>query len=259
MPDTASGRRFRDEMGRLNAGRPRGPRTCSGASPAGWPAGERAAPGVRHAHDPAGEGADRRPAYRRPGDGPRALVGLRSPSSSSPALCSTARPCWSRRSSSAALALLTRGILHLDGLADTADGLGPAARRRGALEVMRRTDIGPFGVVTLVLTLLSRWSRSQSCYAAGASARRWRGPGRQRAEPCRWPALARRPARTGRPRRHGGRVSVPPLRRPSDAGGGRAGRGRRRASSRSGRAARRPARWSGGRPPRGTPVRRRDR
>ncbi len=51
----------------------------------------------------------------------------------------------------AALALLTRG-LHLDGLADLADGLGsgqPAAR---TLDIMRRSDIGPFGTVTLVLT-----------------------------------------------------------------------------------------------------------
>src|SRR5579859_1820677 len=52
-----------------------------------------------------------------------------------------------------ALALLTRG-LHLDGLADLADGLGSGKPAPAALDIMRRSDIGPFGTVTLILALL---------------------------------------------------------------------------------------------------------
>ncbi|HWG63060.1 MAG TPA: adenosylcobinamide-GDP ribazoletransferase [Streptosporangiaceae bacterium] len=53
----------------------------------------------------------------------------------------------------ATVALLT-GALHLDGLADTADGLGSRRPRDEALEIMRRPDIGPMGVAALVLMLL---------------------------------------------------------------------------------------------------------
>jgi adenosylcobinamide-GDP ribazoletransferase len=52
-----------------------------------------------------------------------------------------------------ALALLTRG-LHLDGLADLADGLGSRRPASEALDIMKRSDIGPFGVTAIVLTLL---------------------------------------------------------------------------------------------------------
>lgn len=51
------------------------------------------------------------------------------------------------------LTVLTRAI-HLDGLADTADGLGSGRPSATALDIMRAGDIGPFGVVTLVLVLL---------------------------------------------------------------------------------------------------------
>ena len=49
-------------------------------------------------------------------------------------------------------ALLT-GALHLDGLADTADGLG-ARSREAALAIMRDHAIGTYGTVALVLDLL---------------------------------------------------------------------------------------------------------
>ncbi|MEV7600304.1 adenosylcobinamide-GDP ribazoletransferase [Kitasatospora sp. NPDC089797] len=53
------------------------------------------------------------------------------------------------------LAALTRG-LHLDGLADVADGLGSGRPAEDALRIMKQSDIGPFGVLTLVLLLLAQ-------------------------------------------------------------------------------------------------------
>jgi adenosylcobinamide-GDP ribazoletransferase len=52
-------------------------------------------------------------------------------------------------------AVLTRG-LHLDGLADTADGLGSGRPAEDALRIMKQSDIGPFGVITLVFVLLAQ-------------------------------------------------------------------------------------------------------
>ncbi len=66
----------------------------------------------------------------------------------------------------AVLAALTRG-LHLDGLADTADGLGPLRGRERALQVMRQGDVGPFGVVTLLLTVLLQVAAAASLLGAG--------------------------------------------------------------------------------------------
>ncbi|MFJ4768941.1 adenosylcobinamide-GDP ribazoletransferase [Streptomyces uncialis] len=61
-------------------------------------------------------------------------------------------------------AALTRG-LHLDGLADTADGLGSGKPADEALRIMKRSDIGPFGVITLLLVLLAQTAALGELYA----------------------------------------------------------------------------------------------
>jgi adenosylcobinamide-GDP ribazoletransferase len=77
-----------------------------------------------------------------------------------------ATPVFSAVAGIAALALLSRG-LHLDGLADTADGLGSLRPADEALAVMRRGDVGPLGVVTLVLTLVLQIGALATCVTVG--------------------------------------------------------------------------------------------
>jgi adenosylcobinamide-GDP ribazoletransferase len=48
------------------------------------------------------------------------------------------------------------GMLHFDGLADSADGLLPPLDRNRRLEVMATPEIGAFGVMVLTLVVLAR-------------------------------------------------------------------------------------------------------
>jgi adenosylcobinamide-GDP ribazoletransferase len=64
------------------------------------------------------------------------------------------------------LALLTRG-LHLDGLADLADGLASGKPAPAALDIMRKSDIGPLGTVTLIMTLLLQVAALSQAESAG--------------------------------------------------------------------------------------------
>ncbi|WP_327328284.1 adenosylcobinamide-GDP ribazoletransferase [Streptomyces sp. NBC_01210] len=63
-------------------------------------------------------------------------------------------------------AALTRG-LHLDGLADTADGLGSGKPADDALRIMKQSDIGPFGVITLLFVLLAQVAALTELYGQG--------------------------------------------------------------------------------------------
>jgi adenosylcobinamide-GDP ribazoletransferase len=54
--------------------------------------------------------------------------------------------------------LALTGLLHVDGLADSADGLLPHLDRARRLEVMTTPDVGAFGVATVGAVLLLRWA-----------------------------------------------------------------------------------------------------
>lgn len=59
------------------------------------------------------------------------------------------------------------GALHLDGLADTADGFGSRRDRETMLRIMKQSDIGPFGVASILGVLLIDVAALTACVQAG--------------------------------------------------------------------------------------------
>jgi len=57
---------------------------------------------------------------------------------------------------STVLSVLLTGGLHEDGLSDVADGLGGGHTRERALEIMKDSRVGAFGVLALALALLAK-------------------------------------------------------------------------------------------------------
>ena len=57
-----------------------------------------------------------------------------------------------------AVDLALTGMLHVDGLADSADGLLPHLDRPRRLEVMRTPDVGAFALAVVPVVLLARWA-----------------------------------------------------------------------------------------------------
>ncbi|CAM5555609.1 adenosylcobinamide-GDP ribazoletransferase [Streptomyces tanashiensis] len=94
------------------------------------------------------------------------VVGLCSAAAGGTFLALGSGPLLAAVVTTAVPAVLTRG-LHLDGLADTADGLGCAKPAEDALRIMKQSDIGPFGVIALVLVLLAQVAALYRLYGEG--------------------------------------------------------------------------------------------
>ena len=119
--------------------------------------------------------------------------------------CSAYQACWWGSSWWRRWPIATRG-LHLDGLADTFDGLGATGSRERALAIMKRGDIGPMGAVALIVVLALRpwpsvpwWKASRSDHRRpGGVLLACRAPGR----------LSARGSRSAGERSGGGRLGI---------------------------------------------------
>jgi adenosylcobinamide-GDP ribazoletransferase len=69
-----------------------------------------------------------------------------------------------------ALTALITGGLHLDGLADAADGLGGGHTPAEALAIMKDSRVGAFGVISLIVALLLKFSLFLSFTGSGGRA-----------------------------------------------------------------------------------------
>lgn len=65
------------------------------------------------------------------------------------------------------------GLLHIDGLADSADGLLPHMDRERRLVVMRAPDTGAFAVGVVVLVIVMRWATLASGVSPWTVAALW--------------------------------------------------------------------------------------
>lgn len=71
------------------------------------------------------------------------------------------------------LGVLVTGALHLDGLADTADGLGGGKDREHALRIMRDHSVGAFGATAIALAIAVKATALASLTMLGGAGLRW--------------------------------------------------------------------------------------
>lgn len=85
------------------------------------------------------------------------------------ALAVAAGPDWAEGTAIASviLATLLTGGLHLDGLADAADGLGGGRDRETALAIMKDSRTGAFGVIAIALALIAKTVATARLIASG--------------------------------------------------------------------------------------------